>query len=164
MKAIERDGLTVSEAINSADLNGNTAGPLAHTEYRVATEKNELIIDMLRSEFDGLKSWLTGPDGRGGILDEMRDDLKSLEQGQRQIEERLSTTAVTQMADKAALEAQISSVKNDVDNVGDIARAARDNLVSHCDDIESRGRFKIETLLTVVSVCIAAAAVIVAVL
>ncbi len=124
-------------------------------------EDNATWLRMMREEFAGLKAWLSGPDGQhGGILQEIKDDLAGLDTGQRQIEGQITTLVNVQIRDKAELDAKILSVKNDVDNVGVIARSANETISDHVDEMKSMKKFKIEQTVAVLGVVAGVAGVV----
>jgi hypothetical protein len=138
-------------AIMSADLT------LEHIPIEVEEEKKmpddtKQWLNMLRDEFSSLKGWLAGSEGQGGVLNDIKDDLVNLERGQRQIEDKLSSMVNTQIRDKAEADAKIAEVKADVNAVGNIAREAKAGLASHCEDYESKRRFRWELLLGIFGV------------
>lgn len=149
-------------AIMSADLTRHHI-PIEVEEIKVAGEKDNVMQQMLRSEFDGLKSWLVGPDGHGGVLDGIKEELSELKTGQRQIEDQQTTMITAQIRDRADLEALIAINKNDINEVGTIARGARDSLKHHCDDMADKRRFRIEMAAPYIALVIALAGVLVAV-
>jgi len=115
-------------------------------------EDTKQWVNLLRDEFASFKGWLAGADGQGGLLNDIKADLVKLELGQRQIEDRISSMVTAQIRDRAETDAKIAEVKQDVNEIGSIARSARDGLGKHCEDMEAKRKFRWETLVGVAGV------------
>jgi hypothetical protein len=158
MEGIGKEALET--AIMSADLTRHHI-PIDVEEFKEMSDETKQWVSILRDEFSGLKAWLTGPDGSGGVLDGIKEDLNMLERGQKQIEEQLSSIVNTQLRDRAEIEAKVDRVKHDVNNLGEKVRDNRDRIEGHCLDVEREKeaelktrRFRVEVWVPVIAAII----------
>lgn len=153
----------LDNAIMSANLTRQHI-PVDVEEEERKVDDSRVWLTMMREEFLILKTELSGSDGKGGILGEIKDDVSKLEKVNHHIDEKLSTLITAQIRDKAELDSKIVNVKSDIDKVGNIARGARDIIDTHIEEAEELRRFRWEQLFGIVGAIVGVSGIVIGLL
>ena len=83
-------------------------------------------VDELEKRIDGFMGHMFGVDGRGGAFDELKDDMKHIVDVTEQTQQEVRNLCNLHKEDMQTVNHKLDMQKKDIDNIGGIARNARD--------------------------------------